>query len=223
MTKLPCGHCFHHDHFKTETGDRECGGVLKWLKDHNSCPICRHELPEAEDQGEKTWICAGCDATHPQRMRRCPGCQTARNVRSAFEAHEEVFERAAALIWELRRDPQPEPTELNEGWARLMKSRLVLEIESGGWEIKAALEHIWEKERLSRDDSHGPDESWPSTSLLAFISLGGGDSQGLVDKASLVTRAVEVHTRKREAAKCYTAEEVGAETAADINSRGMIR
>jgi E3 ubiquitin-protein ligase RNF115/126 len=32
-TMLPCGHMY----------DREC--IEPWLKDHNVCPTCRHELP----------------------------------------------------------------------------------------------------------------------------------------------------------------------------------
>ena len=45
VIKLPCKdpHYFHY-----ETHEDECGGILPWLKDHNSCPICRQEFPEEE-------------------------------------------------------------------------------------------------------------------------------------------------------------------------------
>ena len=38
---LPCNHKFHINH-------EECEGILPWLKKHNTCPICREELPKRE-------------------------------------------------------------------------------------------------------------------------------------------------------------------------------
>jgi hypothetical protein len=35
---LPCGHCFHGN-------GNECPGIIPWLKDNNTCPMCKHELP----------------------------------------------------------------------------------------------------------------------------------------------------------------------------------
>ena len=35
---LPCAHWFH----------REC--CEQWLKDHNTCPVCRHELPTTDEE-----------------------------------------------------------------------------------------------------------------------------------------------------------------------------
>ena len=45
VIKLPCKdpHFFHF-----EENEEHCGGILPWLKDHNSCPICRQEFPEQE-------------------------------------------------------------------------------------------------------------------------------------------------------------------------------
>lgn len=49
IIKLPCKDP-HFFHFK-ESED-ECGGILPWLKDNNSCPICRTEFPEEQNNGE---------------------------------------------------------------------------------------------------------------------------------------------------------------------------
>ena len=39
VLQLPCGHCFH-------------GGCIRpWLLEHNTCPVCRHELPGEEPGG----------------------------------------------------------------------------------------------------------------------------------------------------------------------------
>jgi hypothetical protein len=43
--RLPCKdpHYFH-----CETSEDVCGGIIPWLKDNNSCPVCREEFPEEE-------------------------------------------------------------------------------------------------------------------------------------------------------------------------------
>ena len=47
VIKLPCKdpHFFHY-----EADEEECGGILPWFKNNNSCPICREEFPEKEEQ-----------------------------------------------------------------------------------------------------------------------------------------------------------------------------
>ena len=58
-TRLPCDHVFHMgtDNPNDDSVDADasgkgdpimaCGGVLKWLRDNNECPICRFKLPAA--------------------------------------------------------------------------------------------------------------------------------------------------------------------------------
>ena len=47
VIKLPCKdpHFFHY-----EADEEECGGILPWLSKNNSCPVCREEFPEQENQ-----------------------------------------------------------------------------------------------------------------------------------------------------------------------------
>jgi hypothetical protein len=47
VIKLPCKdpHYFHY-----ESPEDQCGGILPWLKDNNSCPVCREEFPEEEPE-----------------------------------------------------------------------------------------------------------------------------------------------------------------------------
>ena len=41
IIEMPCEHTFH----------QEC--ILPWLKEHNSCPKCRFELPTEDGENEK--------------------------------------------------------------------------------------------------------------------------------------------------------------------------
>ena len=48
LIKLPCtgqNHYFHIDH-------SECPGVMPWLKDNNTCPVCKFELPSIKETTE---------------------------------------------------------------------------------------------------------------------------------------------------------------------------
>jgi len=47
VLKLPCTDP-HYYHFESEV--EICEGILPWLKDNNSCPICREEFPEEEKE-----------------------------------------------------------------------------------------------------------------------------------------------------------------------------
>ena len=43
LTKLTCDHLFHFNDSKNL--DKEGNCLATWLKDHNTCPVCRKELP----------------------------------------------------------------------------------------------------------------------------------------------------------------------------------
>ena len=42
IIELPCSPNKHHFHAKNE----KCGGILTWLRENNTCPMCRFEFPE---------------------------------------------------------------------------------------------------------------------------------------------------------------------------------
>ena len=46
--KLPCPDNPHY--FCIGDNPEECDGILPWLKDNNTCPICRYELPLEKDE-----------------------------------------------------------------------------------------------------------------------------------------------------------------------------
>lgn len=46
VIKLPCKDP-HYFHYEAETDI--CEGILPWLKDNNSCPVCRCEFPKKEE------------------------------------------------------------------------------------------------------------------------------------------------------------------------------
>ena len=49
--KLPCPDNNHY--FCIGDNPDECDGILPWLKENNTCPICRYELPLEEEKDEK--------------------------------------------------------------------------------------------------------------------------------------------------------------------------
>ena len=49
IIELPCPNK-HYFHIKKE----ECPGIYPWLKENNSCPMCRHEFPSEEVEKKNT-------------------------------------------------------------------------------------------------------------------------------------------------------------------------
>jgi len=48
IIELPCPDK-HYFHIKKE----ECGGIYPWLRENNTCPLCRHEFPSEEKKIEQ--------------------------------------------------------------------------------------------------------------------------------------------------------------------------
>lgn len=56
VMSLPCGHWFHE----------QCGGA--WLREHDTCPICRKGIMPKEGSGEESRM-PGQEARHPEPWR----------------------------------------------------------------------------------------------------------------------------------------------------------
>eukprot|EP00658_Telonema_sp_P-2_P022834 TRINITY_DN19140_c0_g1_i1.p1 TRINITY_DN19140_c0_g1~~TRINITY_DN19140_c0_g1_i1.p1 ORF type:complete len:556 (-),score=110.81 TRINITY_DN19140_c0_g1_i1:411-2078(-) len=174
VTEFPdCGHCFHWGVLKDGASGRECNGVQFWLAKNNSCPVCRQKFPLEGNPGD--WKCAVCDQSNHRLLNNCTSCHSARNVGLCFEQHRETFERAAALVWRVRRrapDDDLALTELMQEWDCLMESEHMARLTRASWVVRRPLQRIMECE--------------------------------LEEQA-------------------YLPEDVGAETDADVNSRGLIQ
>jgi len=75
VIELPCKDK-HYFHIKTEN----CDGIYPWLKETNTCPLCRHEFPSEEVKIEE-----GTEPPTP-RPRHTPMVITPRILQSMFNS-----------------------------------------------------------------------------------------------------------------------------------------
>ena len=76
VIELPCKDK-HYFHIKKE----ECPGIYPWLKENNTCPLCRHEFPSEEVKIEDTE-----PPTPRSRHRHRPMIITPRILQSMFNS-----------------------------------------------------------------------------------------------------------------------------------------
>ena len=95
IVKLPCNTscngCFHYD-----CND---GGIKKWLKSNNSCPLCRNKFKLAKSKPSKmkinSWKCDMCGEDE-NYLNVCDNCNSTQNINNIYKTFEIYFITIAA-------------------------------------------------------------------------------------------------------------------------------
>ena len=95
IVKLPCNSscfgCFHYDCNE--------GGIEKWLKGNNSCPLCRDKFKLAKSKpsklNNKSWKCNMCGEDE-NYLNVCDNCSATQNIQNIFKMFETYFYTLAA-------------------------------------------------------------------------------------------------------------------------------
>ena len=161
VLKLPCQDP-HYYHFES---DKElCEGILPWLKDNNSCPICREEFPEEEDQGH-----ANHDANTIEKALEW----LARTVKREYQDKPDKFDVYQSFKT-LMEQVKSEQIELND-FLRRIKLNTPDEIILGLNELLPSGQQIDRKISLQPEPSQHPTDCAWKLPHLALIRLAGND------------------------------------------------